>query len=295
MKEKIKMILCLCLIIAGLPILMTLVFQGDEILLDTDSNEIQHKSSHPDEEEKMAALVSILARDIPVTYEEEAIRAQAVIVRTNYEYALSQGKAPETGLSVAEQTKLFGNENYNRYYQKLENCLIDTEGEVLTYQGKEIEAPYFAVSAEKTRGTELPYLKSVESIWDITSEDFLKVEFYDAGELVDTCNQAFPEAGLTAEDWVNTLVVTEREESGYVKTIQVGNSSVSGEEFRKTFSLNSACFYIREIDGRVRIVTKGLGHGYGLSIYGANEMAKEGKTYQEILSYYYSGIEITKK
>ena len=80
MKEKIKMILCLCLIIAGLPILMTLVFQGDEILLDTDSNEIQHKSSHPDEEEKMAALVSILARDIPVTYEEEAIRAQAVIV-----------------------------------------------------------------------------------------------------------------------------------------------------------------------------------------------------------------------
>lgn len=89
---------------------MTLVFQGDEILLDTDSNEIQHKSSHPDEEEKVAALVSILARDIPVTYEEEAIRAQAVIVRTNYEYALSQGKAPETGLSVAEQTKLFGNE-----------------------------------------------------------------------------------------------------------------------------------------------------------------------------------------
>lgn len=295
MKEKIKMILCLCLIIAGLPILMTLVFQGDEILLDTDSNEIQHKSSHPDEEEKMAALVSILARDIPVTYEEEAIRAQAVIVRTNYEYALSQGKAPETGLSVAEQTKLFGNENYNRYYQKLENCLIDTEGEVLTYLGQEIEAPYFAVSAEKTRGTELPYLKSVESIWDITSEDFLKVEFYDAGELVDICNQAFPEAGLTAEDWVNTLVVTEREESGYVKTIQVGNSSVSGEEFRKTFSLNSGCFYIREIDGRVRIVTKGLGHGYGLSIYGANEMAKEGKTYQEILSYYYSGIEITKK
>ena len=53
MKEKIKMILCLCLIIAGLPILMTLVFQGDEILLDTDSNEMQHKSSHPDEEEKM--------------------------------------------------------------------------------------------------------------------------------------------------------------------------------------------------------------------------------------------------
>ena len=159
---------------------MTLVFQGDEILLDTDSNEIQHKSSHPDEEEKMAALVSILARDIPVTYEEEAVRAQAVIVRTNYEYALSQGKAPETGLSVAEQTKLFGNENYNRYYQKLENCLIDTGGEVLTYQGQEVEVPYFAVSAEKTRGTELPYLKSVESIWDITSEDFLKVEFYDA-------------------------------------------------------------------------------------------------------------------
>ena len=106
MKEKIKMILCLCLIIAGLPILMTLVFQGDEILLDTDSNEMQHKSSHPDEEEKMAALVSILARDIPVTYEEEAIRAQAVIVRTNYEYALSQGKAPETGLSVADYLEM---------------------------------------------------------------------------------------------------------------------------------------------------------------------------------------------
>jgi stage II sporulation protein D len=247
MKEKIKMILCLCLIIAGLPILMTLVFQGDEILLDTDSNEIQHKSSHPGEEEKMAALVSILARDISVTYEEEAIRAQAVIVRTNYEYAMSQGKAPETGLSIAEQTKLFGNENYNRYYQKLENCLIDTEGEVLTYQGQEVEAPYFAVSAEKTRGTELPYLKSVESIWDITSEDFLRVEFYDAGELVDTCNQEFPEAGLTAEDWVNTLVVTEREESGYVKTIQAMKKNID-IYFQKVLA-HSGDYYNEVADG----------------------------------------------
>ena len=70
---------------------------------------------------------------------------------------------------------------------------------------------------------------------------------------------------------------------------------MTGEEFRNCLNLNSACFYLKEVEGKVRIVTKGLGHGLGLSQYGANELAKEGKTYREILQYYYKDSSIEKR
>lgn len=70
---------------------------------------------------------------------------------------------------------------------------------------------------------------------------------------------------------------------------------MTGEEFRNCLNLNSSCFYLKEVENKIRIVTKGLGHGLGLSQYGANELAKEGKTYQEILQYYYKDVSIEKK
>lgn len=68
--------------------------------------------------------------------------------------------------------------------------------------------------------------------------------------------------------------------------------SVTGEEFRTALGLKSSCFSIKEVDGQLRIVTKGLGHGFGLSMYGANELAKEGQNYRDILKYYYSDVDI---
>ncbi len=64
-------------------------------------------------------------------------------------------------------------------------------------------------------------------------------------------------------------------------------------EFKNIFALNSTCFSVKEVDGQVRIVTKGYGQGYGMSQFGANEMAKEGSDYKQILEYYYDGVQLT--
>lgn len=289
MRERIKIILCIGLIIICLPIVVTMIFQGEEILPDAGSKSAEENSQQ--EEDMLAVFVGLLAEEIPVTYEKEAIKAQAVIVRTNYQYALLHGGETEKGLSYSELVKLFGKEDYTKYYQLLERCIKETENEVILYQNEPVKAPFFSVSAGATReGT--GHLRAVESKQDITSEHFLTVEFLTPEEFTEQCNAAFPEAHLTAEHIIEALEITEREESGYVKTLRLGELSVNGEEFRDALSLPSSCFSIKEVDGQFRIVTKGLGHGFGLSMYGANELAKEGKTYQDILKYYYSDVEI---
>ena len=83
-----------------------------------------------------------------------------------------------------------------------------------------------------------------------------------------------------------------RDGSGYVIQAKLGEAVMSGESLRECLGLNSSCFYIKEVEGQIRIVTRGLGHGLGLSQYAANEMAKEGKDYQEILSYFYKNTDL---
>lgn len=87
----------------------------------------------------------------------------------------------------------------------------------------------------------------------------------------------------------------ERDSASYVLTMQLPGQKITGEDFKEVFSLNSTCFSVKEVDGQVRIVTKGYGQGYGMSQFGANEMAKDGSSYEQILKYYYDGIEIQRK
>lgn len=292
MREKIKTILCVCLIVIGLPLIITMVFQGDGIWSPGQQEDRDGDTSGSGDGDELAALVGLLAQQIPADYEREAIKAQAVIVRTNYEYARQAGNELPEGLSVSEQRELFGRDNYARCSRLLQDCLAETGGEVVTYGGEVVEAPFFQVSAGWTRDGEKPYLKSVESPQDVTSEDFLQVEFYSPEELAAACNQAFPESALAAENVMEQIEITGREDSGYIKNIRLGNTSVSGEELRNGLGLPSAHIYLRQVDDRIRVVTKGMGHGLGLSVYGANELAKEGMDYQEILKTYYTGIEI---
>ena len=89
--------------------------------------------------------------------------------------------------------------------------------------------------------------------------------------------------------------VTKRDSASYVLVVQLPGKAVSGDDFEHALSLNSPCFSIKNVDGQVRIVTKGYGAGYGMSQFGANEMAKEEASYQAILNYYYDGTEIDRQ
>ena len=103
------------------------------------------------------------------------------------------------------------------------------------------------------------------------------------------CQDAFPEAGLSD---LSQIEVHSRDTAGYVGEIKVGNENYFGEEFRSRLGWNSACFTITEIDGKVRIVTKGLGHGFGLSQNEAAHMAARGASYKEILEYFFPQTEL---
>lgn len=305
MKEKIKTVFCVLFLLSTLPYIITMCFSRNASK-DADVGKQTEQGLIPSggqEEENLDVeeyLVGVLAREMPMTYEPEALKAQAVVARTNIVSALELGQELPEGLSQEELLKAWGEESFGDHYRKLRDAAKDTEGVVLTSQGACIYGAFHAVSAGRTRsaaealGTEdMPYLTAVDSPDDISSEDFLKVIFLEKEELVRQLTAAFPNLVLDGADPLGGLMITVRDSADYVLEIKNGDTAISGEEFRNALHLNSACFYWKEVEGRIRIVTKGLGHGLGMSQYGANELAREGMDYPEILNYYFKNVEIS--
>ncbi len=307
LKEKIKTFFSLCVLVVTVPYIVTLLFQGNQADTQAKKTELLTQEDLPltvdingQELEIEEYLAGIVAQQVPLDNQPEAIKAQAVIARTALLHAVTHEEEMPDSMSREEMLTLWGQDGFEKNYKVLENALEATEGEVLIYEEALIQAAFHAVSAGTTRtakeaiGSELPYLDSVDSSVDIPSPDYLKVIFLEKSALAEKLNQA-ADAGLTPETLMEQISVSSRDSSDYALEIKVGDKTMSGEEFRNCLELNSSCCYIKEVEGKVRIVTKGLGHGLGLSQYGANTMAKEGGNYKEILQYYYKDAEITKK
>lgn len=295
MMERIKTLLSLVVIIICLPYLVTFVVQGDFL---NDSEKEEAAENYPDEDTER--LILMLANEMPVTYEKEALKAQAVIARTNLAYAQENDQAEPERISREEMRKRFGGKDYQKYYELLKDCVEETAGETVTCQDKIVQLPYHYVSAGMTREiadtdekNTMPYLKAVSSMSDLSSERFLKIEFFTKKQFRNKLRSAYPDLEFPEDSVKKMASVAKRDDSSYVLIVELPGKKISGEDFRNVFSLNSTCFSIKEVDGQVRIVTKGYGQGYGMSQYGANEMAKEGSSYKQILEYYYSGIDVS--
>lgn len=326
MKEKIKIMLSFLIFLFLFPYITTVCMQGISVSGAGESQNAEEsesagqsagagESENAEEsagenatgtsaadggEEERERLISILAKEINVNSEEEAIKAQAVIVRQNYAYAQANGEEPEEGLSVQEMMSRFGEKNFSRSYGLLAECMDETADISVSCAGNMVMLPYHAVSAGKTRAagetnqnTAFSYLSGVESESDISSENYLKVIYFEKKEFLAQLEQIFQGVSFSQEDVPSQLSIDGRDSAGYALSVTAGGVTVSGEEFRDRLGLNSSCFTVAEADGKIRIVTKGLGHGFGLSQWGANEMAKEGKSCIEILKYYFPNIEIT--
>lgn len=290
MSEKIKTALAILIILLILPYIITYAIQGN-ILFEIGQD---HASKMDRADEPTETLVGILANQISMDAPNEAIKAQAVIVRTEYYRRQESGTEQEKSLSMDELAKLWGNNRLQTNYEIAKKAVDDTAGEVLTYEKGFIQTAFHKVSAGATRaanhlnGEETPYLTSVSCGTDITSPDYLAVRFFPDDEFAETL-------GLSADiDFNETQIITDADEAGYVKTVTIGDFSISGDELRSTFDLTSPCFYIKEVEGQIRIVTKGMGHGIGLSQYAACELAKGGSSYEEILKYFFIGSELEK-
>ena len=291
-----RIALCVALFVL-IPLIITLLAQGSgKDYVGKLSEEGQEKQDLGLDEDM---LIGIVANEIAVTSEPEAMKAQAVIARTNCLRAIQNGENLPEGLTKSEMMRLWGSENFTEYYSQLENCIEATKGVAITYGGSYIQADFHAASAGYTRNAQevyenedFPYLKLVDSRSDITSPDFFKVIFYTTEEFLQTAQSFFAEdmQGKTAGEILAAFGITSRDGADYVTGVTIGEKTYSGEEIRLAFGWNSSCFYLREVDGEIRASTKGLGHGLGLSLYGAEAMAKSGSSYKEILKYYYSDV-----
>ncbi|MFR4352513.1 MAG: SpoIID/LytB domain-containing protein [Roseburia sp.] len=240
-------------------------------------------------------LVGIVAKEIGVDAQREAILAQCVIARTNLYDARKRGTAEPGALGVGEMRDLWG-ADFEKNYRVLENCVAATKDEVLLWDGDYAYAAYHAISAGYTRDVtelyeeaEMPYLAEKECGEDTVAKDYLSVSYFEREEFLEECRRLFAESEVTEPSQIE---VQSRDDAGYVEQMKVGQTACLGEDFRSRLGLNSACFAITEVDDKIRIVTKGLGHGFGLSQNTAECMAEEGKGYGEILAYFYPGTEL---
>ena len=247
-------------------------------------------------------LIGVVSSEVPASFEEEAIKAQTVAART---YALKQIEnkknlsydvTDDTRTQVYQTEEQLRNKwqsNYDTYINKIKRCIKETEGEYVTYNDEIIYAFFFSTSNGKTEdnknvfGKDLPYLKVVDSSFD--EPETSGFTFTKTLSLSDF----YSKLGLNYNENLN-ITDEIRTESGRVSSIKINGTEFKGRDFQNKLSLRSNDFKIEKQEGNVLITTKGFGHGVGMSQYGANALAKQNKTYEEILKYYYQGTEIQK-
>lgn len=286
-EKYINGFLCLILVFGILPVFLTTFFgrlRLEELLFsDTEMDEKQIEVLKPE----------VLAKQISIHMPKEVIKAQSVIARTQIMAAEKNGETQPAAFSTERLQELWGDE-FEAYYEQLKELIAETKGETLQYNGNYIYAAYHQVSAGNTRdmkeyyeNSTMPYLCCTNCHEDTQAEGYLNVYFWENADFIELCAEVFPEA---AGAW--DIQITKRDSAGYVLEVQIGQTIYEGEAFRKKLNLPSACFEITFFEDSVRIVTMGQGHGFGLSQNMAKKLADEGKTYREILEYFYKGVEI---
>ena len=237
-------------------------------------------------------LLGVVAGEIPASFELEAIKAQVVASRTFvYSRLLSVDNTTNTQVYLDdEQMKVSWSDKYDEYKAKVMQAIKETKGEILTYQGKCISALFYSSSNGKSEnvenyftGSSQPYLISVDSHWDKDYDPkFIRKKQYTKSQLNTIFKEEFQFQFL------------EYYPSGRVKKIRIGQKEYSGREVREKLQLSSSDFEIVEDHQQYTFITKGSGHGVGMSQYGAQGMAKEGYSYKDILKHYYQGVTLSK-
>jgi stage II sporulation protein D len=273
MIERVKKLASLLFLLLLFPNLLLLFGMGKSGLSG------QASGNADAEEEVVNELAGFLSEDTPL----EAAKAQAVLLRT--------------GQKKDESADTKKNETYSQTILALaQQAVYETSGVVLTYEGEYIDAVYHAVSSSMTRdaagllGEEYDYLVSVDSMWDIPSEDYLSVTYMQPQELLEQIGISGYD--WTAEQFVKKVKIKKRDDAGYVERVSIAGQEFEGERLREAWGLSSSCFYLSAKDNQVRILTKGVGHGLGLSLYGACQMAENGASYEEILQHYFPKVTI---
>jgi len=257
-------------------------------------------------------LTGVVGAEMPADFEHEALKAQAVAARTYTMYKMQADHSsnhPDADVcddsacckayKDDEQLREKWGVSYAAYIEKMRNIVSSTDGEYLSYQNEPILAVFHSSSTGKTEASEnvwgnaLPYLVSVDSMEDGESvPQYESVVTISEANFRDTIKSGHADADFSgsADAWITD---TKYSESGRLLTANIGGVTVTGTELRKLFDLRSTGVEISISDDGVVFSVTGYGHGVGMSQYGANAMAQNGSTYDEILSWYYTDTVLT--
>ncbi len=247
-------------------------------------------------------ITGVIAGEMPVNFELEALKAQAVAARsyamkrmdTNQksDYDVVDTTANQHYLDNS-QLQASWKDNYNKYVSKVKLAVLATRGEYLEYDGKVVDAFFFSTSTGKTENVEdvfsasLPYLRSVDSSWDAKVSPVFEEAY------TFSLDKFYKSLSLNYNKVIKVDIL-EQTSTGRTKKIKINDVTFSASQVVKDLSLRSTYFTIIQDNDQVKIVTKGYGHGVGMSQYGAEGMAKDGYQYNAILLHYYQGVSIKK-
>lgn len=270
-----------------------------------------HKQTGEVEELNMDEyLYGVVAAEMPASYENEALKAQAIVARTYTIYQAENSKKHENAdvcddytccqawISKEERMAKWDANEAEANWQKIVDCVNATTGKIITYDGTSINAFFHSNSGGITEtslniwgGIDYPYLKSVETVGEDGYNQYSSEVILTKEELINKMKEKYSdfEIDFNTEECIKILEFTS---SNRVKTMKIGNKEIAGTEARSIFGLKSTNFTF-QIDGEnIKFSVTGYGHGVGMSQTGADSMAKLGANYEEIIKHFYTGVEI---
>lgn len=326
--KKLYLFFCILFLIILIPSLIVIIFDANSISNNKSNYRVTGKETKmtdkPLREQELDVTVSVyrtskqtieeipleeyvkgvLAAEMPANFELEALKAQALSARTYIVKSLisSNKSNVPNGADITDSTlhqvyksknelkKAWGRD-YNMKMKKLTQAVNETRGQILAYEGAPIDAFFFSTSNGYTENSEdywstaIPYLRSVPSPWDQFSPKFKDAKTFSITNFEKKLGVQVPLEG--------TVDFIKRNNSQRVERIKIGGKEMKGKEVREALGLNSSDFTISRKGDQIVVTTKGYGHGVGLSQYGANGMAKEGKNYKNIIDHYYKDVIIS--
>ncbi len=248
--------------------------------------------------EENAYLTGVLLAEMPVSFHDEALKAQVVVARTYARKQLSSG-AKHSGQAICTDSSccqayrspetFLETGGTEMDLERIRTLVEQTKHEMLYYGDALIEATYFSCSGGRTEdavavwGTQIPYLQALDSPGEEQATHYTDTVQFSAEEFASRL-QLTPDA--LPGDWFGDITYTP---GGGVDTIEICGVSFSGTDLRRVFQLRSTAFQISAVGQTVTVTTKGFGHRVGMSQYGAEAMAVDGNDYRQILQYYYPG------
>ena len=252
-------------------------------------------------------LIGAVAAEMPVSWPDEALKAQAVAAHSYALYRRDHSTEENGAWFTADPARRQGcltdavlhsywGTAYAANYARLSALVDAVQTQGLYYGDAPAGTSYFAISngmteaSENVWGTALPYLVAVDSSTDLNADNYLYTVQFTAEQM----QQALTGLGLLPDpaapaNWFGEAALTP---SGYVASLPVCGQSVTGPSLRKALGLRSACFTVQYQEGSFLLTTKGYGHGVGLSQWGAKALAEQGQSAEEILAHYFPGTEL---